>query len=458
MTNSESFGVRFGRLVKDRRTSKGWSLAKLAFIAFKLRPDQTGKDQSAQVQRLEAGKAAEPHAGTIKAFCDALGITGEEVAALRRPAVPDPHALAIIMENMGKATRSELYSLARAFGQDAPEDLPDAYLHNFLTKKAEEYRNYRVQVDALDDRISGLGNLKAAAQDAAGRLDFDEVEALLSRVHEVETDIAAKTAETRAANALLRGQVEQAFRLLSAAADSFGGIDPLEPARRRSRYEDRLYAHGLRYGGPGLALSARMIRDALANLAQTTDPGLWASLHNSLAIALRTQGSRTEGAAGAALLGQAVVAYRGALEVYTRADYPVQWAMTTQNLAGALRNQGSRTEGAAGAALLGQAVAACRDALEVRTRADHPMDWAMTTQNLAVALEEQGSRTKGAAGAALLGQAVAACRDALEVCTRADHPVQWAMTTKNLAGALQAQGRRTEGTAGAALLGQAADA
>jgi hypothetical protein len=58
--------------------------------------------------------------------------------------------------------------------------------------------------------------------------------------------------------------------------------------------------------------------------------------------------------------------------------------MTTQNLAVALRNQGSRTEGAAGAALLGQAVEACRAALEVFTRADHPVQWAITQENMAL--------------------------------------------------------------------------
>ena len=286
-------------------------------------------------------------------------------------AMADPEALSL----------PDLRTLAERFGE--PDLATKPALVNFLTKKAEEYRAYRVQIDALDERIAGLGNLKAAAQGAAERLDFDKVEDLLSRVHEVETDIAANTAEARAANALLRGQVEQAYRLLSAAADSFTGIDPLEPARRRNGYQDRLYAHGLRYGGPGLALTARMTRDALADLPQATELALWASLQHNLANALLGQGIRTGGAAGAALLGQAVEACRAALEVRTRADHPVDWAMTTQNLAIALKNQGSRTEGAAGAALLGQAVDACRAALEVRTRADHPVDWARTQGNMA---------------------------------------------------------------------------
>ncbi|MCA3441720.1 MAG: helix-turn-helix transcriptional regulator [Rhodobacter sp.] len=456
----------FGKLVRARRTEKGLSQEALAAAAL------SNADRKGYISQLENGRLANITALTLQKFARALEIPQADIDSLlgvtQPPAQEVTDELATLrqergtlqdaLDNLDQLTRAYLIALATQFELPDAYTLPDPALRSFLTKKAEEYRTYRIQIDALDDRIAGLGNLKAAAQGAAERLDFDEVEELLSRVHEVETDIAAKTAEARAANALLRGQADQAYRLLSAAADSFAGIDPLEPARRRSGYQDRLYAHGLRYGGPGLALSARMIHDALADLPQATEPALWARLQNNLAVALQHQSSRIEGAAGAALLGQAVEAYGAALEVRTRADHPVDWAMTTQNLAIALRNQGSRTGGAAGAALLGQAVEAYRAALEVTTRADHPADWAMTTQNLAGALQQQGSRTEGEAGAALLGQAVDAYRAALEVRTRADHPVDWAMTTKNLAGALEEQGSRTEGAAGAALLGQAVDA
>jgi transcriptional regulator with XRE-family HTH domain len=458
--------AEFGKLVRAKRTEKRLSQEALAEAAL------SNADRKGYISQLENGKLPNITALTLQKIARALDIPQADIDSLlgvTRPAaqeVTDELAtlrhergtLQNALDNLDQLTRAYLIALATQFELPDAYTLPDPALRSFLTKKAEEYRTYRTQIDALDERIAGLGNLKAAAQGAAERLDFDEVEALLSRVHEVETDIAAKTAEARAANALLRGQVDQAYRLLSAAADSVAGIDPLEPARRRNGYQERLYDHGLRYGGPGLALAARMTRDALADLSQATDPALWASLQNNRALALQNQGSRTEGAAGAALLGQAVEACCSSLEVRTRADHPVHWADTTQNMANALQQQASRTEGAAGAALLGQAVEAYRAALEVCTRADHPVDWAMTTQNLASALAEQGSRTEGAAGAALLGQAVDACRAALEVRTRADHPVDWAMTTQNLANALAEQGSRTGGAAGAALLGQAVDA
>ncbi len=99
------------------------------------------------------------------------------------------------------------------------------------------------------------------------------------------------------------------------------------------RYENLLYAHGLRYGGPGMALAEQMIRIALDQIDPDQSPALWAQTQNNLAIALQEQGIRTGGAAGTGLLARAVSACDAALSIYTRADHPVQWAMTKENLA-----------------------------------------------------------------------------------------------------------------------------
>ncbi|MBV0911719.1 AAA family ATPase [Anianabacter salinae] len=362
------------------------------------------------------------------------------------------------IENVGGASRDVLELLAARFGIADAHDRSDADLRQLLTDKATEYRALKREVDAIDDGLKRLSNLKAAAQDAIARVDLEEVEEILSRVQEVELEEAAKTAELRAENALLRGRVEQAYLLYAAAADSFAAVDPLEPARRRLAYNDPLYRHGIRYGGPGLARAAEIARSAATDELCRLDGKLWGKLQNNLANALSDQGTRTGGAEGAALLAEAVAAYRDALTVHTRADHPVDWATTQNNLALALQNQGTRTGGAEGAALLAEAVAAYREALTVRTRADHPVQWAMTQNNLGIALQNQGTRTGGAEGAALLAEAVAAYRDALTVRTRADHPVRWAMTQNNLAIALQNQGTRTGGPEGAALLEEAVEA
>jgi hypothetical protein len=61
-------------------------------------------------------------------------------------------------------------------------------------------------------------------------------------------------------------------------------------------------------------------------------PAQWAATQNNLGIALRAQGERPGGAAGAELLARAVAAYEAALTVRTRDTMQAQWAMTQNNL------------------------------------------------------------------------------------------------------------------------------
>lgn len=359
--------------------------------------------------------------------------------------------------SLAKASRDQLEALAARFEIERVFALDDAALRDLLEKKAEEYRSFKAQIDAIDDRIAGLGNLKLAARAAADKPDLEEVERLLLMVHEAELDIAWQTASLRVDNALLRGRVDEAFHILGAAADAFAAVDPVEPARRLI-YDQRLFYHADRYGGDGFARSVEIWRHALELVAEDAQPGLFAAAQNNLGNALGNQGSRVGGEAGARLLGEAVDAYRAALPVYTEADHPVNWAMAQNNLGSTLGDQGNRIGGEEGARLLGEAVDAYRAALRVYTEADHPVKWATTQNNLGAALTNQGSRIGGEEGARLLGEAVAAFRAALCVYTEADHPVDWAMTQNNLGNALGDQGSRIGGEDGARLFGEAVDA
>jgi tetratricopeptide (TPR) repeat protein len=85
-------------------------------------------------------------------------------------------------------------------------------------------------------------------------------------------------------------------------------------------------------------------------------------------------------------LAQAVSAYRGALEVFTREQSPQQWAATQGTLGSALESQSRQSEGAKATELLAQAVAAYRSALEVFTREQFPQQWAVTQNALSDAL------------------------------------------------------------------------
>ncbi len=124
----------------------------------------------------------------------------------------------------------------------------------------------------------------------------------------------------------------------------------------------------------------------------------------------------------------------------TRARVPLDWAKTQNNLGNALATLGERESGTA---RLGEAVAAYRDALQENTRARVPLDWAKTQNNLGYALQALGERESGTAR---LEEAVAAFRDALQENTRTRVPLQWAATQNNLGEALLRLGERESGT------------
>jgi len=268
---------------------------------------------------------------------DERAVLDSEVSATRQAVDAQTDLLKQIAAGLGAqgASLDRLRALANDFG-GTTANTEDGIVQ-FLHLKAKDYFALKSEIDAIDSNLVRLSNLKAAAQDAISRRDLDEVEALLARVQEVELDEATKTAEIRADNALLRGRVDQAYRLLMAAADSFAAVDSAEPGRRKWRMAIKLQRHGIRYGGDGLRLSNEMCVSGLSVLSETDTPRDFAASQNTRAIALRNQGTRTGGPEGAALLAEAVDSYRAALRVCTEADHPVDWATTMQNLGNALQ-------------------------------------------------------------------------------------------------------------------------
>ena len=89
----------------------------------------------------------------------------------------------------------------------------------------------------------------------------------------------------------------------------------------------------------------------------------WARTQCNLGRARVEQGKRATGADGQQWVRSAA-AYRVAPEFYTREQWPKAWANTHEDLGVALFNQGVRATGADKPRLLGEAVAAYRAALD----------------------------------------------------------------------------------------------
>ncbi|MEO0426055.1 MAG: hypothetical protein AAF160_01310 [Pseudomonadota bacterium] len=387
----------------------------------------------------------------------AVGLTDEEVEACRAPPPPTPPR-----PEEGSGLGGELIAeLARQFDASAEAQGVLGW-SDFLREKAAEYRSLKDEISELRGTNPRLDNQLAEAEHLMERGRFREAGEILNNAKEIARDVVREPLEqvsrleqAQGRLAVLEGDHERGANHLINAARLFDSIDPDHAIALRQKLGQETTSRSRRFGGVGAAAAVRIFRSIEEIASKAERPDDWANAMNSTGIALREQGARIGGEAGAALLAEAVASYRAALRVRTEKAHPAHWATTQNNLAIALRNQGARTGGAAGAALLGEAVAAFRAALSTWTEDAHSVARATMQNNLGNALRDQGARTEGEAGGALLGEAVAAFRVALREWTEDAHPVDWAMTQNNLGIALNDQGTRIGGEFGAALLGEA---
>ena len=105
-------------------------------------------------------------------------------------------------------------------------DLTNAELVEALQLKAEDYGKLTRTVEALDNRISEVAEMKYAADEAVRQLELSRAAALLLEVDRVETEITLSTRMIRVEVALLQGDVEKAKLLLRQGRDLACSYNP----------------------------------------------------------------------------------------------------------------------------------------------------------------------------------------------------------------------------------------
>ncbi len=252
-----SFGARFGRLVRTYRDDLGLSARDLTIKVW----NDEGRKSS--LSRLENGKVPNPDAKTVQAIAAALDIPPEEIDALRAPpAISGDFGAALYA--LSRASRDQMEAIATRFGIAGAFAMSDAALRDALEKRAEEFRALQTDLAALRARFPQLDNIIVQAQEKLDQGDTEAVRQMVRNARQVLHDARLREAleqdaallEIDAAALLLDHKVDEAYAVLSAAADSFAGIDPMEPAQRRIlRYFGRLRDYGLHHGGTGLIRS-----------------------------------------------------------------------------------------------------------------------------------------------------------------------------------------------------------
>ncbi len=284
------------------------------------------------------------------------------------------------LDQLNNLSRNEWEKLANDFEIENPADLSDAKLLELLTLKAKEHRGLKAALAELKDKLPQLDNV---ISDAMAQLELGDTNAVRAIIADARITLRDSTlqksleqdadlVEVDARALILMGDVQQASDILNAAADSFASIDPLEPARRRARYYEPLYDHGLAFGGAGLGLAVDMLQVVLAVVTREADARLWAVTQNNLGNALLNIGKREIGSDN---LSAAVNAYENALLEISQKAVPLLWAKAQNNLGSALQNLGERE---ARTDTLLRAVDAFHAALLELTQEAVPLVWAMT--------------------------------------------------------------------------------
>jgi transcriptional regulator with XRE-family HTH domain len=236
----DEFGVRFGRLVREKRGVEGLSLDKLV-----TRCDLT----KSQISNLENGKIKRPQAKTIDALCVALNITREERSQCYDSSPPSLPPL--LLEN-----------LALRFGHENPNALEEN-LEAFLKQKAVEFREMQSRLATLAAAEGRLSNLIGAANAAFEGGDFETADKLLEEAELVQLQSMTIPALEKQVDlriergnaALVGGNISGAIEHFKRAVGYFSGVDEPSELRICDKYADLLRLYGYRYGN-GSALYA----------------------------------------------------------------------------------------------------------------------------------------------------------------------------------------------------------
>jgi transcriptional regulator with XRE-family HTH domain len=228
----ESFGTRFGRLVRDKRGIEGMSQDQLAA--------NTGLTKS-RVSELETGKVGNPHTKTVDALCVALNISREEREYCHTP--PHSGLPHLLLEN-----------LALRFGYDNPDSLEDD-LANFLRNKACEYQAMRERLAKMDVIEGQIVASLADVERAIERGDFVGADEYLAKAESVQ--LTAKTLPAieaqykfrfeRGNAALLAGEITHAARHWEKASSYYHFFEPKMEAEKTHEHCQLLREYAYRY-------------------------------------------------------------------------------------------------------------------------------------------------------------------------------------------------------------------
>ena len=435
------------------------AFAAAALIATLVTRDASAAESS-PVTASACSVAAGRDASNNTLTCN-FGLTPEQLRQVTKAAVegatgPLIDRISVISKTLG-VTEDAAKTLLKIAGEQL--DVPDEKLAQVLTKIADDYKQLKTTVAALNPANPTAQALVAQANAAIKAGDFTHAHELLRQAAQVQIAAAQEARKLRdqaqaaadaemlgaASSTAAEGDVALTEVRYEQAADLFKQAAALVPpghADKAANYLDHqanaLYRKGDEKGdNAALGQSIVIWNVVLAQRPRARVPLAWAQVQLDLGVALMRLGERESGTAH---LEAAVAADEAASQELTRDRVPLDWAATQNNLGLALMRLGERESGTAH---LEAAIATFQATLQERTRDRVPLSWAATQLNLGSALLRLGERESGTVH---LEAAVAAYQAALRELTRDRVPFNWARTQWGLGVALMRLGERESGT------------
>jgi transcriptional regulator with XRE-family HTH domain len=263
-----SFGVLFGRLIREKRGIESFSQDALAA--------ETGLTK-ARISDIETGKIANPQAKTVDSLCVALNISRDERAAC--------HAV-----TKSRLPPRLLETLARRFGHVNP-DASELELEVFLIEKAAEFWEMHDRLEKLSATDGRISDLVKKANVALGDGDFERADDCLKEAEIVQfqsnTIVALKKqADLRVERgnaALFASDVVRAAEHFERSSAYFSGIDAALEAQHRHECVQQLRYYGYRYASHEALYAARnALHRNLTIWKKDVDTENWCRTKNAL--------------------------------------------------------------------------------------------------------------------------------------------------------------------------------
>jgi transcriptional regulator with XRE-family HTH domain len=364
----ESFGVLFGRLIRDKRGIEGLS-----------QDDLAGKTDltKARISEIETGKINNPRAKTVDALCVALDITREERNSCR--AFMGPRLPPRLLEN-----------LAMRFGHTNPDASEDE-LEVFLKEKAAEFRELQERLAQMNAAEGQIADFLAAANSALQEGDFQLADKSLAEAENaqlVSTTLPALERQhrlrfERGHAALLGGEIRIAAEHWENSANYFHFVDKAVEAEKRYEYCTRLREYGYRYRSvEALHAAERALEKNLVIWTKDSNLESWCRVTNALG-ATSWRLSQFDAPHNFHMhTAKAKSLYETVHDSCSETELPYYYAASSTNLASIYSDREFARSEEEYCANLENSLHLQNSTLKLVTKSDKPVDWGILQHNL----------------------------------------------------------------------------